>query len=58
MKKYVGIIMQIQKRVPQCKMAWPGGGASWWKKQVEGLVSIVGKCMEGNLRMDILMMGK
>jgi hypothetical protein len=35
-KKSVGIIMQIQKQVPQCKMAWPEDGASWCKKQVEG----------------------
>jgi hypothetical protein len=36
MKKYVGIIMHIQKQVPQCNMAWLEDGVSWYKKQVEG----------------------
>jgi hypothetical protein len=55
--------MQIQKPVPQCRMAWPRDGAIWWKKTSGGwgphrLVSVVGQCMEGNLRMGRLMMGK
>jgi hypothetical protein len=54
--------VQIQKWVPQCKMAWPDEGQAARKTSggwgPHRWVSVLGKCMEDNLQMGKLMVGE